>query len=152
MPIENRNLGPGTRLTATYKKIEYSAVILEDGRVRVDSDAAQQPVFKSLSAAGSAIMGGIACNGWRFWSVDGEAKPASEKAATNGKLPSPKREAEKARTATPLIKRVPNQQGVPEGHLRIFCSACMKSHIVEGTTLPAGCPEGHTPAMFEEAQ
>ena len=31
--------------------------------------------FASLSAAGSAVMGGVACNGWRFWSVEG-AEPA----------------------------------------------------------------------------
>ena len=28
--------------------------------------------FKSISSAGSEVMGGIACNGWRFWSVEGQ--------------------------------------------------------------------------------
>ena len=32
--------------------------------------------FASPSAAGKAVMGGTACNGWRFWSVAG-AEPAA---------------------------------------------------------------------------
>ncbi len=38
------------------------AYVLEDG-----------PRFKSRWAPGSAVMSGIACNGWRFWSVEGSA-------------------------------------------------------------------------------
>ncbi|HET7738334.1 MAG TPA: hypothetical protein VFK32_07155 [Tepidiformaceae bacterium] len=36
--------------------------------------------YSSLSAAGSAVMDGVACNGWRFWSIDGEGEPAHKQA------------------------------------------------------------------------
>ncbi len=61
-------IAPGTRLTAKYKGAEYGAtfVAAEDGdRFRLDDGQE----FNSLSAAGAAVMGGIACNGWRFWSI-----------------------------------------------------------------------------------
>lgn len=135
MAITNRNLEPGTRLVATYKKIEYSAVVQEDGTIRIDSDAAEQPVFKSLSAAGSAIMEGIACNGWRFWSTEGEQPERPEKPEGSEGTAKPK--------SKKMISRTPNQQGVPEGHIKIFCNGCMKSHVVEGDSVPAACPEGH---------
>ena len=32
--------------------------------------------YPSLSAAGEAVMGGISCNGWRFWSLAETAAPA----------------------------------------------------------------------------
>ena len=62
MPIENGELKHGMKLVARYKGDAWTAEVgqteqgvryrLEDGRE-----------FKSLSAAGSAIMGGKACNG-----------------------------------------------------------------------------------------
>ena len=72
MAIEDRNLTVGTRLVASSRKQahvcmveraeegEGTLLILEDGRK-----------FKSLSSAASAVMGGRAVNGWRFWSVEG---------------------------------------------------------------------------------
>jgi len=71
---------------------------LEDGRE-----------FKSPSSAGSAIMGGSACNGWRFWSVAGTeaAKPKAAK--------KPPKKA-KANPANGLITRL--EDG------RWFCNAC----------------------------
>ena len=33
---------------------------------------------KSPSSAGKAAMSGVACNGWRFWSLQGDLKPAKE--------------------------------------------------------------------------
>src|SRR4051812_38095500 len=83
--IENRNLEIGTRLVATYKKQthvctveagengEGIAFVLEDGKR-----------FKSPSAAAVAISS-VAQNGWRFWSLEGEA-PA---AGTTTKEPKP---------------------------------------------------------------
>ena len=137
MPIENRKLEAGTRLSARYKKETYLAEVVktpEGLRFRVEDGRE----FKSPSSAGKAVMNGIACNGWRFWSVAGE---------------EPHREpAEPRRTAAPsgngkehkLISRVPNQKGVPEGQTRYFCSACMKSFVAEGGGTPEGCPEGHS--------
>ena len=88
MAIQDRNLTPGTKLTATYKKQRYTAEVVEtaDGlRYRL----ADGREFKSPSAAGAAIMGeGRTCNGWAFWSLasdtpsgetDDSAAPTAEK-------------------------------------------------------------------------
>jgi hypothetical protein len=91
MPIENRDLPVGTRLVANYKKTHYvctveadeegkKAFVLEDGKR-----------FKSPSSAASAVMGGSAANGWRFWSVEGETSATT--AAQPGNTPPPRRNA-----------------------------------------------------------
>ncbi len=82
-------LEPGTRLVARYKGAEHQAEVVagEDGKVRVQLADGRE--FKSPSAAGSAVMGGTACNGWRFWSVAEEqanAKAAKPKAGGTAKL------------------------------------------------------------------
>ena len=78
MPIENRDLGPGTKLVATYKKETYRALMVagEEGKVLYRLEDGRG--FKSLSSAGTAITGN-ACNGWRFWSLDaaGESEEAT---------------------------------------------------------------------------
>ncbi len=68
MPIENRNLEPGTKLVATYKKETYRAEVVagEEGKVLYRLEGGRE--FKSPSGAGTAITG-KACNGWAFWSV-----------------------------------------------------------------------------------
>ena len=79
MAIENRNLEVGTRLVGRCKKQDHFAdvVAAEDGSIRYRLSDGRE--FKSLSAAGSAVMGGVACNGWRFWSlVKGEEAEAGE--------------------------------------------------------------------------
>src|SRR5688572_15745816 len=75
MVIENRDLAVGTKLIAKYKGEQWKVEVLP-GEPRTygfvgkrPKDAAQ--VYKSPSSAGSAVMGGTACNGWRFWSVEG---------------------------------------------------------------------------------
>ena len=76
MAIEDRNLSPGTKLAATYKKVGHKAEVIagDDGKVRYRLDDGRE--FKSPSSAGTAITG-KACNGWTFWhyEVEGEAKP-----------------------------------------------------------------------------
>ena len=69
MPIENRNLEPGTKLMATYKKEKYQAEVVagEVGKVRYRLADGRE--FKSPSSAGTAITG-KACNGWTFWSLE----------------------------------------------------------------------------------
>ena len=138
MAIENRNLAVGTRLVATYKKQAYVCTLeQEEGKpVFVLEDGKR---YKSPSSAGSAVMGGSACNGWRFWSVAGE-QPAAAPAdlsdtPTSAPKPSP------APRAYKLIKRTPNQQGVSEGSTRWFCSACMNGFITEGAETPEICPK-----------
>src|SRR3972149_685751 len=139
MAVENRNLLAGTRLVANYKKQRYVCTVEAgeggEGIVFVLEDGSRH---KSPSAAGSKVMGGKAVNGWRFWTVEGGEPKA-------GPQPAPKAKANGAKTAKPkkLIYRLPNQQGVAEGKSKFWCSACMKSFVVEGDERPEGCPEGH---------
>ena len=70
MAIENRELAVGTVLTARHKKLDRRCEVVEtpDGvRYRLDDGTEH----KSPSSAGKAAMDGTACNGWRFWSVQG---------------------------------------------------------------------------------
>ncbi len=137
MPIENRVLDPGTRLVARYKKKEYSATVVqtEEGlRFRLQDGR----VFKSPSAAGTAVMGGVACNGWRFWSIAGseQAKPKAPKAPKQASEP-------KANGGNGLIQRM--EDG------RYFCSDCQDAFSVPEGVEPEGCPKGHTSEQHEPA-
>ena len=93
MPLENRHLEPGTVLVARYRKKDRTCEVVQtdDGlRYRLDDGTEH----KSPSSAGKAAMGGVACNGWRFWSLPGAelparkpraaAKKATAKAASKG--------------------------------------------------------------------
>ena len=94
MPIENRNLEPGTVLTARYKKEDRSCGVIETAegpRYRLDDGTEH----KSPSSAGKAVTG-IACNGWVFWSVAGTEKPKREPKAekpAKAKEPATKKSA-----------------------------------------------------------
>ncbi len=76
MAITNRDLPAGSRLVANYKKQAYVCEVVKDGEgnlvFKVDGKE-----FKSPSAAASHVMGGLAANGWRFWSRQGEATTAN---------------------------------------------------------------------------
>ena len=129
MSIENRNLEPGTKLVTRYKGKEYTAEVVktEEGlRYRLEDGKE----FKSPSSAGSAVMGGSACNGWRFWSVAGTeaAKPKKETRKAAKKNGNP---------GNGLITRL--EDG------RWFCNACMEPFDAPGGVEPQGCPQGHTP-------
>jgi hypothetical protein len=125
MPIENRDLQVGTRLVARYKKQEYSATVVEaeGGGLRYRLEDGRE--FKSPSAAGSAVMGGVACNGWRFWSVAGsqEAKP--------------KQRERRGKKANPGANLTPLEDG------RWFCSTCQEAFPVQPGFEPEECPKGH---------
>ena len=135
MAIEDRNLTVGTRLVANYRKKVYVCMVenreegggilfvLEDGRK-----------FKSASSAASAVMGGKAVNGWRFWSVQG-AEPKTKEGGEK-----PETQAAKSKR---LVYRVPNQKGIAEGQSRWFCRACMKGFVIGGDRQPEACPAGH---------
>ena len=136
MAIEDRNLTVGTRLVANYRKQARACMVekaeegggilfvLEDGRK-----------FKSPSSAASALMGGKAVNGWRFWSVQ-DAEPQGK----GGGREKPETQASKSKR---LVYRVPNQKGIAEGQSRWFCRACMKGFVIEGGGQPEVCPAGH---------
>ncbi len=133
MAIEDRNLAAGTKLVARYKGKEYAAEVVktEEGlRYRLEDGKE----FKSLSSAGSAVMGGSACNGWRFWSVAGSetAKP---------KKTSKKAAKETANPGNGLIELM--EDG------RYFCSACQEPFDAPAGVEPQGCPKGHRTEDFE---
>ena len=142
MPLENRNLEAGTRLEANYKKVRYVCTVeaAEEGE-GIAFVLADGKRFKSPSAAASAVMGGGAVNGWRFWSLEGDAKQPAEaepKPAAAKKARKPKAEA-----STWLIYKVPNQKGTPEGKEKFFCVLCVRGFLVDAGTTPEVCPEGH---------
>jgi hypothetical protein len=143
MTIENRELAPGTQLVGTYKKTTYACEVVStpEGETRFRLEDGR--LFTSPSSAGKAVMNGISCNGWRFWSVEGalpEAKPGKPEKA----------KAEKNGRMVKQIKKLPNQKGVGEGRVRWFCSACMKSFLLPTGQQPIACPAGH-PWEVEDA-
>lgn len=154
--ISNRNdVQAGTLLEGRFKKIDWLAKVNEDKTVTTMTYSLDGKVFKSLSAAATAIRGS-ATNGWLFWSIaktcnfcgalvgDGSkgdgttwcGHPEAQGGAA-GTLD------EKPAKVMPFLKRTPNQQAVPEGHLRVFCPTCKHSHIIEGKEIPQACPSGH---------
>jgi hypothetical protein len=142
MPIDNRELAPGTKLEGTYKKTTYVCEVVStpEGETRYRLEDGR--LFKSPSSAAKAVMGGISANGWRFWSVEGtlpEAKPSKPEKA----------KAEKNGRMVKQIKTLPNQKGVAQGQTKWFCSACMESFLTETGTDPEACPKGH-PAQVED--
>ena len=132
MSIEDRNLAAGTKLVARYKGKEYTAEVVEtEEGLRYRLEDGKE--FKSLSSAGSAVMGGSACNGWRFWSVAGSEKAKPKKT-------SKKAEKENANSGNGLIERM--------GDGRYFCSACQEAFDAPKGVEPQGCPKGHRPEDF----
>ncbi len=95
MALENRKPEPGTKLVARYKKEEHQAEVVAGEGDKTLIRLADGREFTSVSAAGSAVMGGVACNGWRFWSLEGteEEKPKAAKAPKGGDGRKPKGKA-----------------------------------------------------------
>lgn len=140
MPIEDRNLAPGTVLVAHYKKEMVTCTLVErEEGARYELEDGRR--FKSPSAAGSAVMKGIACNGWMFWSLQGDEPDVVERPS----LPKPPRSA-KVR-AVQQVKKVRKQEGVAEGQVRWYCSACQEGFLVQADTTPEICPRGHARAV-----
>lgn len=81
MPINGGlrdKLGAGTVLVAGYKGAEYRAEVVHDAEGRARYRLEDGRGFKSPSSAGKAVMGGVACDGWRFWSINEARTAASE--------------------------------------------------------------------------
>jgi len=137
LSIEDRNLKAGTKLVATYKKQEHSCTVrsTKDGLRFVLDDGTE---YKSPSSAGSAVMGGSACNGWRFWTPASEAKKAAASTAESKK-------AAKKGKAKPTFEPMTDQAGASKGSVRYFCSACMDAFDSPRGVTPVGCPKGHGP-------
>ena len=68
MPIDGGmrdKLEPGMVLVAKHKGTEHRAEVFRDDEGKTRFRLADGREFKSPSSAGSAVMGGSACNGWR---------------------------------------------------------------------------------------
>ena len=137
MTIEDRNLEAGTKLVARYKGTIYHMDVTEtkDG-IRYRLSEAPFSEFKSPSAAGSAVMGGNACNGWRFWSLEGQ-EPAPK---TRGRKP---KKASKNGGNPATFKNVAEPE---EADGRFWCNCCADGFSAPAGVKPIGCPKGHTAA------
>ncbi len=129
------NLAVGTRLVARYKHEEHTAEVVTDVDGRTRYRLADGREFKSPSAAGSAVMGGQACNGWRWWSVEGSAgalkmKPA---AATGAPTRAAKPKVAKvAEAQVPASTKASTAPAPAKG--RTSCAVCGK-HFLGGKAL-----------------
>lgn len=145
--IEDRTaVKPGVHLTATHKKVQHFALVLEDGKILLqrpieDTTPLEARTFPSLSAAGIAVTG-TSTNGWRFWSIDKRAPeertgPIDLTAETTcvGSV-GPQRGSRNFRVA-------PNQKGLEPDERRWWCMCCQKSFKAPKERDPETCPEGH---------
>lgn len=132
MSIENRDLKAGTKLVARYKGQDYSAEVVKTAEgIRYRLEDGKE--CKSPSSAGSAVMGGNACNGcngWRFWSLAGAERKKVNLSA--GMHPPPRAK-----------KNGATFERLEDG--RYFCNACMEPFTAPNGVEPIGCPKGHTP-------
>ena len=118
---QRKAIAAGQTLTAKYKGTQYSVEIItgEGGKLLYRLGDGRE--FKSPSSAGSAVMGGSACNGWRFWSVDdGTKAPPAKPAKAAAKTPA--KPGKKATAKTPAPKQ-PAAAGRPR------CKRCGKSFV-----------------------
>ena len=77
--------------------------------------------FNSPSSAGREVTGGVAVNGWRFWSLDGELKPAREKSAKKAaKAPNKDKAAKKSGKGKKTAKKAARAASKAE----YGCGAC----------------------------
>ena len=142
MPVENRNLIKGIKLTGRYHKQSYICEVVEDaeGKLRYHLEDGRE--FKSPSAAGMAITG-HSCDGWKFWSLQTEETASAEAPAEEQpaeQTPEPAQNATKTDSKKTAVFLVPNQKGVPEGQIRWFCRDCGKSFIASAVEVPGTCP------------
>ena len=112
MPIENRNLTKGTKLTGRYHKQSYSCEVVENAEGKLHYRLEDGREFKSPSAAGMAITG-HACDGWVFWSVQTEETNAAPDAENQEAAPAAETEsnAEPYRTCADAAKTTPRRPG-----------------------------------------
>ena len=148
MPIENRNLTKGTKLTGRYHKQTYTCEVVEDaeGKLRYKLEDGRE--FKSPSAAGMAITG-HSCDGWKFWSLQTKetatpAEPENKEQPTK-QTPEPVQNVAKSDPKKTGVFLVPNQKGVPEGQIRWHCRECGKSFMASAVEVPGICPN-HQPS------
>jgi hypothetical protein len=141
MPIADRNLAVGTQLVGSYKKETFTCVVAQGEGEALAYVLGDGRRFTSPSAAASAITNSSQ-NGWRWWSLSSDAKPA-RKAKASTTSDEQKEKAPRARKPASILKRMKSQEGAPDGQARIFCSACMSDFFAPAGAMPTACPQGH---------
>jgi hypothetical protein len=120
VPIDNRDLAAGAKISARYKgKTHTCEVVQTDEGIAYRLDGKD---YNSPSSAGRAVTGGVAVNGWRFWSLDGDLKPARAKPAK--KAPAKKAPAKKSAKKAAAKKSKPARAASAEVY---GCGVCGES-------------------------
>ncbi len=158
MPIEDRNLKPGTQLVGRYHKQSYSCEVVEGEGGKLRYRLADGREFKSPSAAGMAITG-HACDGWVFWSVQtaSDASTTTEVQQTETQQEPPEQNSQTPKVTaggageqvqnteqiTPIFFKMEWQRAVPRGQTRWHCNTCDKHFLAPTGETPQACPQGH---------
>jgi hypothetical protein len=125
MPIENRELPTGTRLAVRHKGTVHTCEVVKtkDG-LRYRLENGQE--FNSPSSAGREITDGVAVNGWRFWSLEGDLKERKAKAARKAKGEPKARQAPAKRAAKAKGKKAAKKKSARAATKRdsYGCGAC----------------------------
>ena len=146
MPIENRNLEPGARLIATYKKETYHALVVAsvEGKVLYHLVPYDGKEYKSPSSLGTAVTGTEEQEpqeGTQPQEPTGQEAPEAE---DQDSPDPPEAEVGTREPVTAGFRRVPNQRGVPEGEVRLYCDTCQSSFTAPVGQQPGPAPEGLT--------
>ena len=143
MPLDKQALNANTVLVGTYKKLEHRVLVLGEPGPEQGFELDNGTIYKSLSSAAKAVMGGISANGWRFWSLEGEAQAKRTEKAGKATLSAVVETGAGWKRQLVQIRKLPNQKGAPEGQTRWFCSSCMAAFNATTGIRPEECPEGH---------
>jgi hypothetical protein len=92
--IEDRDLAVGTILKVRHKGKEHTCEVVQtDDGLRYRLQNGKE--FNSPSSAGREVTGGVAVNGWRFWSLELKERKANANKPAKAKS-EPKAAAKKA--------------------------------------------------------
>ncbi len=88
-----------------------------------------------------------------FWSVesDNSQTEPEELASSEGEGEDSEGTGTLGQPPIPGFRRVPNQKGVGEGEVRLYCDVCQKSFTSPVDQPVVTCPEGHYPGEASEA-
>lgn len=155
MTIEDKGLvKAGTVLVGTYRQISH--------RVDVSQGEGDKLIYKldgdkdygSPSSASSAVMGGVASNGWRFWDIEGTEKPPKAPRVKAEKAPKEPKASKAAKVkksnggveTVGIFHTVKDQAGAGEGQTLWYCDNCADGFILPAGVTPTECINGHTNA------
>lgn len=159
MTITDRTLREGEFFVARYKKQDYKVQYApseasDDAKknpfVGVEPNSIKGLRYLSLGDAGKKIMGGVSCNGWRFFErpADREAKATAKAEAKAETSAEPKAKTKKpAAAAKPKtftqVKRTRKQPEDESLGVSWHCSACQEGFYLPKGETPSTCPNGH---------